>query len=291
MYIISVLGREKAMLVYTAEEFIKQGCSVGIFSTRDPRHSELHRHDFIEIVYISSGTATEYVDGAKYEVKRGDMLFINFGSDHAFEAHKDFAYVNISFLPEIVGDVIITKENAFSLLSLTAFNEMQREANGAVVSFQGEERAEIEHVIEAMQKEYVGEKYGSKSVIECYMNILITKMLRKTQVGAFASDGDNVWRELSDYIDRNLGSELTLSTLAQKCFYNPSYFSRMFKQKFGTSLTEYVGRKRVELAIKLLRETECPVDEIAHKTGFSDRSTFYHTFSKYTGKAPSDFRQ
>ena len=64
----------------------------------------------------------------------------------------------------------------------------------------------------------------------------------------------------------------------------------MFKQKFGTSLTEYVGRKRVELAVKLLRETESSVDEIAHKTGFSDRSTFYHAFSKYTGKVPSDFR-
>ena len=278
------------MLVYTAEKFIKEGSSVGIFSTREPKYICLHRHDFIEIVYISSGTATEYVDGAKYEVKRGDMLFINLGSDHAFEPHKDFAYVNISFLPEIVSDVIITKENAFSLLSLTAFNEMQKEADGAVISFHGDERKEIENIIEAMQREYSGNRYGSKSVIECYMNILITKMLRKTQVGAYGNEGESLWHELSDYIDHNLGSELTLSTLAQKCFYNPSYFSRMFKQKFGTSLTEYVGRKRVELAVKLLRETESSVDEIAHKTGFSDRSTFYHAFSKYTGKVPSDFR-
>jgi AraC-like DNA-binding protein/mannose-6-phosphate isomerase-like protein (cupin superfamily) len=278
------------MIVYTAEKFIKEGTSIGIFSTREPKHICLHRHDFIEIVYISSGTATEYVDGAKYEVKRGDMLFINIGSNHAFEPHKDFAYVNISFLPEIVSDVIITKENAFSLLSLTAFNEMQKDADGAVISFHGDERKEVENIIEAMQKEYNGDKYGSKSVIECYMNILITKMLRKTQVGAFNGEGVDLWYELSDYIDHNLGNELTLSTLAQKCFYNPSYFSRMFKQKFGTSLTEYVGRKRVELAVKLLRETEIQVDEIARKSGFTDRSTFYHAFSKYTGKSPSDFR-
>ena len=209
------------MLVYTAEKFIKEGSSVGIFSTREPKYICLHRHDFIEIVYISSGTATEYVDGAKYEVKRGDMLFINLGSDHAFEPHKDFAYVNISFLPEIVSDVIITKENAFSLLSLTAFNEMQKEADGAVISFHGDERKEIENIIEAMQREYSGDRYGSKSVIECYMNILITKMLRKTQVGAYGNEGESLWHELSDYIDHNLGSELTLSTLAQKCFYNP----------------------------------------------------------------------
>ena len=49
------------MIVYTAEKFIKEGTSIGIFSTREPKHICLHRHDFIEIVYISSGTATEYV--------------------------------------------------------------------------------------------------------------------------------------------------------------------------------------------------------------------------------------
>ena len=278
------------MKVYSAEQFIKPGSSVGIFSTREPQNTKLHRHDFIEIVYISSGTATEYVDGAQYEVKRGDMLFINLGSNHAFEPHKSFSYVNISFLPEIVGDLIITKENAFSLLSLTAFNEMQRDAQGAVISFTGEERKEIENILDAMQKEYDHGKYGSKSVIECYMNIIITKMLRKTHINEGGKDEGNVWKELSEYIDENLGSELTLYALAQKCFYNPSYFSRMFKQKFGTTLTEYVGRKRVDYAIKMLQQTELAVDEIALKSGFSDRSTFYHAFSKYTGKAPTDFR-
>lgn len=278
------------MKIYSAEEFIKAGASVGIFSTHEPKPTRVHRHDFIEIVYISSGTATEYVDGEKYEVKRGDMLFINLGSDHAFEPNRGFAYINISLLPEVVGDVIITKENAFSLLSLTAFNEMQKEAQGAVVSFHGEERQEVEDILEAMLREYAVDRYGSKSVIECYMNILITKMLRQTLIVADEKERADVWKELLLYIDTNLGSELTLSTLAQKCFYNPSYFSRMFKQKYGTSLTEYVGRKRVEFAVKLIRETELSIDEIARKAGFSDRSTFYHTFSKYTGKSPSDYR-
>ena len=133
---------------------------------------------------------------------------------------------------------------------------------------------------------------SSNKIIESYMNILITKMLRKTspQVDVDSEELDNMWRELSDYIDENLDAKLTLSLLASKCFYNPSYFSRAFKDKFGMTLTEYVNRKRVASASKLLLESDMSVDEISFKVGFFDRSNFYHTFSKIMGTTPSEFR-
>lgn len=278
------------MVIYTANSQIKKGKTVGIFSRREPRLMETHRHDFIEIVYVLSGKGVQYVDGEGYEVKRGDILFINIGSEHSFEPIEDFVYVNISVSPEVVGERLITSENAFSLLSLTAFGEMQKEQNGTVITFCGEERREIEDILASMEREYYSELSGNETVIECYMNILITKMLRKTQLGIESKDSSDIWNGIMEYIDDNLSSDLTLSALAQKCFYNPSYFSRVFKQKFGTSLTEYVRRKRVERAVELISRTHLSIEEIVRQTGFSDRSTFYHTFSKYTGKSPSDYR-
>ena len=56
------------------------------------------------------------------------------------------------------------------------------------------------------------------------------------------------------------------------------------------SLTEYINRKRVDMAIELLKSSDLSVDEISAKVGFYDRSTFYHVFSKITGKTPSDYR-
>jgi two-component system response regulator YesN len=64
----------------------------------------------------------------------------------------------------------------------------------------------------------------------------------------------------------------------------------VFKEKFGTSLVEYVNRRRVEGAVKLLREGELSVDEIIARTGYTDRSAFYHAFSKITGMAPAEYR-
>ena len=279
------------MYVYSGKNWIKAGNSIGIFASKGGTVEGEHKHDFIEIVYITFGSASQFVDGERFEVKRGDMLFINYGCVHSFVSGDDnFSYINICFSPEVVENVIITKENAFALLSLTAFDEMRKDSGGGMISFHGEERKEIENILAYMLSEYKSESSSYSTVLECYMNILMAKMLRKVESQLTVEAENDVWGALTEYIDDNLTSELTLGALAKKSFYNPSYFSRAFKQKFGVSLTEYVGRKRIEYAVKLLRETELSVDEIVAKSGYSERSTFYHAFSKYTGKSPSDYR-
>ena len=127
-------------------------------------------------------------------------------------------------------------------------------------------------------------------MMENYLNILLTKMRRADE----GSDADgimkDIWQVLKDYIDENPGSDLSLSALASKCFYNPSYFSRTFKKKFGTSPTEYIRTKRIERAKTLLREEDTPVEVIISRVGFSDRSSFYHAFAAQTGMTPAEYR-
>ena len=277
------------MKVYTSEELIAEGHTIGIFFSDNQTNEEDHSHEFIEIIYVTSGAATHYIDGISYDVERGDLLFINYGSTHSFRALDNFSYANICFSPEVVANSIITRENAPALLSLTAFDEMRREKNAGKISFSGEDRKEIERLIETMLKEYESCLPYSDKVIENCMSIIMMKMLRKTETGGESISKD-WWEELAEYIDENIGESLTLSSLAKKSFYNPSYFSRIFKQKFGVSLTDYIGKRRVDMAIELLANESISLDEIIRRCGFSDRSSFYHSFSKYKGIPPSDFR-
>ena len=280
------------MKVYKTEELIEKGKSLHIFSgMRRDVPEQTHIHDFIEIIYVRSGEAEECVDGVCYHVRRGDMVFINYGSTHSFIPRGEYAYINICFSPEVVGDAIVTAENAFSLLSLTAFNEMRSESGGGVLSFFGGERREVEEILSSMLREYHDRQTGWGTVTENYLNILITKMLRRTRLGVDHEEMDEMWRSLSEYIDQNLCAELTLSALAQKCFYHPSYFSRVFKEKFRMSPVEYITRKRLDRAVALLCDSELSVDEISERAGFSDRRTFYHAFSRYIGGSPSDYRR
>ena len=279
------------MRIYRTSELMEQGRRIHVFSSRRTRAEATHTHDFIEIVYITEGKCVEIIDGIRHPVKHGDLLFMNYGCTHAFESEGEFCYINICFSPEAMGDCLITVNNAFSLLSLTAFDEMRREASGGKISFFGNERKEIEDLLSAMLREYRAKQVAWDTVVESYLNVLMTKMLRKTQQGVGQKDIGDMWQELSEYIDSNLQTELTLSALAKKCFYNPSYFSRVFKEKFGTSLVEYVTRKRLDAAMELLCNTGLSVNAISLRVGFADRSNFYHAFSKYVGGTPSEYRK
>ena len=279
------------MKLYKNEQFVAPGKSIGVFYYKARAMvEEIHRHDFIEIIYTISGAGVHVIDGVEYPVNRGDVLFINYGSTHSYKTDDAMDFVNISFSPETVGDSLITPENAFALLSLTAFDEMRGANDGGKLSFYGNERDEIEGIIRSMLEENRAKSNYYGAVMQSYMNILIVKMLRKVNLGA-DDKYDGIWKELSNYIDDNLDTRLTLDALAKKCFYNPSYFSRIFKEKFGVSFKEYVTRRRIDYAAELLEQTELSVDEVWATAGFSDRSSFYQLFSKYTDSTPSDYRK
>ena len=287
------LGLIVSMYIYRNDQYINQGSSVHVFRSGRSRgiNEPTHTHEFIEILYVLSGHATNVVDGQAYECGHGDMIFIHYGSTHSFVSDENYSYFNICFSPEAIGTAALTPENAFALMSLTAFNEMRCDAGGGKISFGEDERQEIEFLLNAMLAEEKAKPTAWHTVVENYLNILITKMLRKNELSVSHKELDGMWRELFDYIDANLDSKLTLTDLAQKCFYNPSYFSRIFKEKFSMSPVEYINRKRVEHAIRLLRESKLSVDEISARVGFSDRSNFYHAFSKYTDLSPADYRK
>ncbi|MBQ9760419.1 MAG: helix-turn-helix domain-containing protein [Clostridia bacterium] len=250
-----------------------------------------HQHDFIELVYVVAGSALQVVNEERYEVQRGDLIFINYGSTHAFMPHEPFTYVNICFKPETLAKSVITPENAFAVLQLTAFDEIRRESDESMISFTGDERDEIERTVLAMEREYTERGASWRTMLESYMNILIVRLLRRVRLEVSDKAAPDIWTELSTYIDDNLGSDLTLPTLAGKCFYNPSYFSRVFKDRFEMSLTEYINRRRIEHALRLLEETTLSGEEIAARAGFSSKSSFYRVFTKHTGCSPSEYRQ
>ena len=278
------------MRIYRSDALIKDRASIHIFAAKES-NSPVHIHDFIEIIYVTNGIGDETVNGVTYRVHRGDLLFINYGSTHEFKNVDGFSFINICFHPEVMSESVITPENAFAVLQLTAFDEIRRESDeDGMVSFWGEERDEVERILRIMLREYREEKPSWRMVLKSYMNVLITMILRKLTSGGEEETQDAMWKEISDYIDSNLESDLTLSALAGKCFYNPSYFSRAFKKRFDMPLSEYLNRKKIERAMSLC-DCKQSDDEIARAVGFSYKSSFYRVFQRITGMTFSQYKK
>ncbi len=95
---------------------------------------------------------------------------------------------------------------------------------------------------------------------------------------------------MRDYIETNYRLDIAPGTVAEAFFLNPSYASRCFSQRFGTTLGEYICQKRLEHARLLLRSTTAPISSIALNVGYPEPNYFSRIFKKHTGLTPQEYR-
>lgn len=93
-----------------------------------------------------------------------------------------------------------------------------------------------------------------------------------------------------EFIEANLDQEIALMALARTAGMSTHYFSEMFKQSTHVSPHQYVLRRRIERARKLLNDPEITVLEAAVRSGFSDQSHFTKIFRRIVGLTPSAYR-
>ncbi|MBQ7956312.1 MAG: AraC family transcriptional regulator [Lachnospiraceae bacterium] len=91
-------------------------------------------------------------------------------------------------------------------------------------------------------------------------------------------------------IDSDLTADLSLNAMANMLSVNPSYLSSQFKKETGSTLTDYVNRKKVEHAILLLNSTPLQIQTIAQHCGIPDVNYFTKIFKKYIRKTPKEYR-
>lgn len=110
-------------------------------------------------------------------------------------------------------------------------------------------------------------------------------------VQEFSREGHSqLIRKLLMLVEADLMSDLGLSALARALNVNSSYLSSLFKKEMGMTLTEYVGRRRINHAKLLLETTGLQIQAIAQQCGIPDVNYFTRTFKKYAGLTPKEYR-
>lgn len=269
--------------------YIDESCYINTIHTNENVTS--HTHDFLELVYICKGRSLQYIDNTAYPVSAGDMLFINFGCKHRFEASGNFSYADIIIKPEFISESLAGTDNAFALLELESFKEFNKTVNrnDHCIHFDAKERRQIESLIELVCAEQKQTKPGKNLVLHALFNTLLTLVFRKMTLPMKEDAG--IGARLLAYIQNNCGERLSLEQIAVENHYTPAYFSRLFKKQTGYTFTEYLLLCRCERACTLLRETDLRVGDIAAEVGFSDRTKFFKAFAQHTGTTPLKFRK
>ena len=94
-------------------------------------------------------------------------------------------------------------------------------------------------------------------------------------------------RQAHDYLLENQGSRITLAELAARFHLSQSSLKICFKALYGVPVASYL----MDTAANLLRSSDLPVAEIAHRVGYEDPSRFAAAFRRHTGCRPTELRR
>ncbi len=252
---------------------------------------ERHTHEFIEIVYILKGRCIQKIDDVEYPANGGDLFFINYNHSHQVTGEKNCEFINILLKPEFINKSLIDSRNAFSLLELTSFEEFcgKTEQNKCMVSFSGSEVKNIEAIINILWKEFRENQPGYMFAIQSGLNLLLVQIFRKLSFPFKVSQ-----REISEELLRNIkdhsSEKLSMKEIANANYYNPSYFSRLFKKYTGKSFTQYLKEARIEHACQLLETTDMRINDISAEVGYGDKTKFYKHFRQINNLSPHEYK-
>jgi AraC family transcriptional regulator len=97
-------------------------------------------------------------------------------------------------------------------------------------------------------------------------------------------------RRVTEFMEENLEQDLTLAEIAGIAELSPFHFARAFKQATGSTPIQFLTRRRIDLAKRLLLESELPIVEIGLRAGFKNQSHFTTLFRKITATTPKAYR-
>lgn len=94
-----------------------------------------------------------------------------------------------------------------------------------------------------------------------------------------------------DYIECNLADKLDLEVVAQAIHYSKYHLHRIFTNTVGLTIHDYVQRRKLTEAAKLLIFSDKPIIEIALIAGYESQQAFTTIFKLMYKKSPNQYRE
>ena len=127
--------------------------------------------------------------------------------------------------------------------------------------------------------------------IHSLIQYIIARVIDERNID-ISGDDHNFGRLLPalDFINNNYHSAITLGMMAELCHYSPNYFNRLFSRTFDITPLNYIQKRRMEEAKRLLVYSDMRIKEIAIEAGYEDAAYFSRLFSRLYAVSPGRFR-
>lgn len=128
-------------------------------------------------------------------------------------------------------------------------------------------------------------------LVNHFQNFFIeNKRFKTKEEGTNKLDLERIYR-IFEYIYDNHSKKITLKDLGELEHLSPYYISHMLKETTGMTFQDFLSYLRVELAQKMLLESDQSLTYISETCGFSSLNYFNKCFKYWHGITPSEFRK
>lgn len=255
-----------------------------------------HDHPLFELNMVIKGNQTMVLEGRRYEMSPGDLLWIKPGEIHeSLQAGEEgLTYACIHFevdepylkqglvrlrhslhhpgspLWEAVHS-IIESIGAASAGTGTAGDEGSLRLKSLALSL--ELLSALSRLMADPPAGLLGDPRGYAPLA-----VLIAEKMEKLVGEHSGLDDEAFIKQGITRISKELG-------------YTPAYCTRMFKSVYGSSPRQYLSAMKLREAKLLLMERELSVEQVAERLGYKDASHFSKQFKRWTHLSPSEYRQ
>jgi AraC family transcriptional activator of mtrCDE len=157
-----------------------------------------------------------------------------------------------------------------------------------------EEGDQLEGMLKAALTELIAQQVGAGAMTSALLKQVLVKLLRRSLVSAslwverFSILGDpQIARAFSDMVSRP-GAPHSVQALSRTAGLSRSIFMARFVTIFGRPPMTVLRELRIHQASLMLDTGQFSVNQVAHRMGYKNRTTFIRSFQKAHGKNPSE---
>lgn len=264
-----------------------------------PRKGALHKHSYIEIMYVISGSFTQILLGEKHRFVAGSFVITDQNCQHAdFVDARDAAVLFLGLSSDYM-DRLLKSYDKKDELQRFLFHALRRQKREESVLHlvpthtSPDLQFEILRLLELILAEDLIRFVGYQKIEDGYMNRLLHLLCLGHSPIRYSSSKEGRDQTLLYEIERFIRSHLssiTLQMLEKEFHYGRNYYSQLLKKYRGLSFRDYVQELRMEQACHYLSETNMPIRQIALLCGYENTNFFYHLFHRTFGIHPMDYR-
>jgi len=258
----------------------------------DKNHSSYfmphHFHSDMEIIRVIDGNLTVTLNDKKYNISKGDIIFVNPGTIHSAVPY-DCVYECIVFNSWIISFPYNNCEFFIDGLVNHLF-----EINPCFTGDDDELHKAFEDLFCKMKENSTASCFGVIASL-CKIMYIVIRNNYYTEVLSNPNIRQNKkisnLKKIIDLISQSYSSKLTIEYMAAYIGMSKQYFCTFFKAMTDKTPIEYLTNYRIEKASHMLLNTNESITDIAFDCGFNDLSYFIKTFCRIKGISPLKFRK